>query len=89
MYNFEMKSPDKDWFILQELSGKNSEMHAEVGKAKLEMAQRIQKLEAERNSQSELYDKIAKLERQLSGEFVFYFILSIIIGSANTNVISV
>ena len=40
---------------------------AEVGKTKLELNQRIQRLESERQSQSELYDKVARLEKELEG----------------------
>ena len=49
------------------MAGKNNEMMAEIGKAKLDLTQRVQRLEAERLTQSELYDKITKLEKELAG----------------------
>lgn len=56
------------FFIFQqELSGKNNEIYAETGKVRLEMTQKLQKLETERQTQAELYDRINKLEKELSG----------------------
>ena len=43
-------------------------MLAETGKVRIEMNQRIQKMETERQTQAELYDKINKLEKELAGE---------------------
>ena len=40
---------------------------AETGKVRVEMEQRIQRLENEKRSKSELYDSISRLERDLSG----------------------
>ena len=66
--NFFMHTIFKLLFCVgQEISGKNSEIMAEVGKARAELEQKIQRLEAERKSKSELYDDAAKLERQLNG----------------------
>ena len=45
-------------------------MLAETGKVRIEMNQRIQKMETERQTQAELYDKINKLEKELAGETV-------------------
>ncbi len=42
-------------------------MMAEVGKTRLELNQKIQRLETERQTQSELYDKVARLDRELAG----------------------
>lgn len=47
--------------------GKNNEVLAEVNKVRLEMSQKIQKLETERQSQADLYDKISRLEKELAG----------------------
>ena len=55
-------------FHTQELTGKNNEIIEEVGKAKLELNQRIQRLETERHSKQDLYDKIDKLEKDLAGK---------------------
>ena len=55
-------------FFFQELAGKTNEMLTEVGKVKIEMSQRLQKLESERKGQGELYDKITSLEQQLAGK---------------------
>ena len=49
------------------MAGKNAEVLAEVGKVEIEMNQRIQKLESERQTKSELYDRIAKMEGELRG----------------------
>ncbi|XP_064621256.1 leucine-rich repeat-containing protein 45-like [Lineus longissimus] len=53
-----------------ELAGKNSEMMTEVGKVRLEMAQRMNKLEAENQTQSELRDKMHNLDQQLTEQTV-------------------
>ncbi|KAI0212767.1 Leucine-rich repeat-containing protein 45 [Lamellibrachia satsuma] len=50
----------------QSLAGKSNEMLAEVGKVRIEMSQRIQRLEAERQTQQELYDKLAQKEAELA-----------------------
>ena len=52
----------------QSLAGKSNEMLAEVGKVRIEMSQRIQRLEAERQTQQELYDKLAQKEAELAGK---------------------
>lgn len=52
--------------LQHELSGKNNEIYAETGKVRLEMTQKLQKLETERQTQAELYDRINKLEKELS-----------------------
>jgi len=57
-----------DPVMLQSLAGKSNEMLAEVGKVRIEMSQRIQRLEAERQTQQELYDKLAQKETELAGE---------------------
>ena len=41
---------------------------SEVGKVRIELNQKIQRLETERKSQSELYDKVASLEKELAGK---------------------
>ena len=53
--------------MLQEVAGKNSEIMAEVGAVKIELNQRIHKLESERQTKSELFEKVAKLEEKLTG----------------------
>ena len=53
---------------MQEIAGKNSEITAEVGKARAELEQKIHRLENERKTKSELYDDVARLEKQLSGQ---------------------
>ena len=52
----------------QALAGKNNEMLAEVGKVRIEMSQRIHRLETERLSQQEIYDKIAQKDTELAGQ---------------------
>ena len=52
------------------MSGKNSEAMAEVGKVRIELNQKIEKMETERKTKSELYDQIAKHEKDLSGNNV-------------------
>ena len=52
----------------QALAGKNNEMLAEVGKVRIETGQRIHRLETERLSQQDIYDKIAQKETELTGE---------------------
>ena len=45
---------------------------AEVGKVKIELNQAINKLETERSSQSDLRDKLASADKELSGKFILY-----------------
>ena len=52
----------------QALAGKNNEMLAEVGKVRIETGQRIHRLETERLSQQDIYDKIAQKETELAGQ---------------------
>ena len=54
-------------FWLQELAGKNNEMLREVGKVKIDLNQQINRLQAEHQSQSDLLERIARLDKQLAG----------------------
>ena len=58
------------WLTFQDLSGKNNELLSEVGRVKMEHTQRIHRLEQERQSQSDLYDKIKQLEKQIDGKML-------------------
>lgn len=49
-----------------ELSGKNNEMMAEVGKVRLEVNQKVALLEAEKQAQSELRDRIDRMDKQVN-----------------------
>jgi hypothetical protein len=59
--------------FVQELAGKNNEIMEETSKVRMDLNRRIDKLEAERQTKGELYDKIAELEKELSGLFLHLF----------------
>ncbi len=52
--------------MTHELAGKNNDIIAEVTKVRLELNQRIQRLESEKQSKQDLYDKIEKYEKDQS-----------------------
>jgi len=56
--------------LLQELAGKNAEMMEEVARVRLDLNARIERLENERRSKEDLYNRISALEKELSGQFV-------------------
>ena len=51
----------------QDLAGKNGEMMTEVGRVKIDLNQKIQRLEAERQTHAELYAKVERKEAELAG----------------------
>jgi len=56
--------------LLKELAGKNAEMTEEVARVRLDLNARIERLESERRSKEDLYNRISTLEKELSGQSV-------------------
>jgi len=55
--------------LLQELAGKNAEMTEEVARVRLDLNARIERLENDRRSKEDLYNRISTLEKEVSGQF--------------------
>jgi len=55
---------------LQELAAKNAEMTEEVSRVRLDLNARIDRMESDRRSNEDLYNRISTLEKELSGQFV-------------------
>ena len=55
--------------FLKELAGKNAEMTEEVARVRLDLNARIERLENDRRSKEDLYNRISTLEKDLSGKF--------------------
>lgn len=58
--------------LLQELSGKDQEKVAEVGRVRVELQEQIGHLQAERAAQGGLKEKISALEREIKGIPLLY-----------------
>jgi len=54
---------------LKELAGKNAEITEEVTRVRLDLNTRIERLENDRRSKEDLYNRISTLEKELSGQF--------------------
>jgi len=55
--------------LLKELAGKNAEITEEVARVRLDLNARIERLESDRRSKEDLYNRISTLEKELSGQF--------------------